>query len=306
MTTAFISEGIWSELTKAAKACRGQALVAVAYFGKGAAKLLPLPKRSWLVVDASKANVKRGATCPADLLKLHKTGVRVFHAPNLHAKVYVFGKAAFIGSANVSKHSSTLTEALVRTTDRKVTAAARQFVSGLCLQAMGPRELEKLASLYREPKFQGGTKTISALHKQLPYAPMHLVNLEIKDPPMGSASTERAGRKEAKQKRIDKLTAGLEDFHVLDDSVFPEGETVAQVVTEESGKVYVSPPGQVLHTRKWSNGKQRCTFVYLEVPNRKRISLVRIAKRLGVKKSRLQRDGRVNQELARKIRQAWQ
>ena len=133
MTTEFIEDGIWSRLTKAAKACRGPAVVAVAYFSEEAAALLPIPKGSQLVVDASEATVKCGLTCPADLLRLHKKGVRIFSVQNLHAKVYVFGAQAFIGSANASNSSATrLKEAMLRTTERDAVKAARAFVRELC------------------------------------------------------------------------------------------------------------------------------------------------------------------------------
>src|SRR5947209_1042208 len=49
MSTVFISERIWPELTKAVRGCRLTCQAAVAYFGQGAAKLLPRHKGSRLV-----------------------------------------------------------------------------------------------------------------------------------------------------------------------------------------------------------------------------------------------------------------
>ena len=46
MSTEFIDKRAWSRLANAAKKSRGPAAVAVAYFGQGAAKLLPL-KNGW-------------------------------------------------------------------------------------------------------------------------------------------------------------------------------------------------------------------------------------------------------------------
>ena len=47
--------------------------------------------------------------------------MRIFSVANLHAKVYVLGTTALIGSANASQHSAhTLVEAMLLTTDRKV------------------------------------------------------------------------------------------------------------------------------------------------------------------------------------------
>jgi len=92
MTTAFLSRDIWPQLTKAARDSRQRCAVAVAYFGKGASRLLPLGKGSRLVVDASERSVASGQTCPADLIKLVKRGVAVYGVPNLHAKVFVLGR----------------------------------------------------------------------------------------------------------------------------------------------------------------------------------------------------------------------
>jgi hypothetical protein len=303
MTTAFISEGIWPRLTKAAVACRSTALVAVAYLGKGAANLLPLTKGSRLVVDASEANVVRGATCPADLLKLHKSGVRVFHAPNLHAKVYVFGKTAFIGSANASKHSGTLTEALVRTTDRKVTAAARRFIVGLDKRELLAEELKHLKELYNPPRSLGGKKK-RAPQKKSAFAPMRIVRLSYADPPKGSKKAEAEGRREASERRVDKKTAQLDEFFNEQGAEYKLYDTVLQVINESNGRTYVFP---ILHIKKWSNGRKRCTFYFLEIPKRRRRSLKRMVEILGPgSRKRLQRDGRVNAKLASKIRLAWQ
>jgi len=53
--------------------------MAVAYFGKGASRLLPLTAGSRLVVDASECAVASGQTCPADLIKLVARGVIELH-----------------------------------------------------------------------------------------------------------------------------------------------------------------------------------------------------------------------------------
>src|SRR6266853_4325440 len=118
MTVTLLTRRIWPTLTAAAKGSRARPTVAVAYLGQGAAKLLPLPNGSWLVVDASESAVKSGQTCPAELKKLLKRGVRIYSRKNLHAKIFVFGPKAFIGSANVSRNSaSMLHEAVVAITD---------------------------------------------------------------------------------------------------------------------------------------------------------------------------------------------
>jgi phosphatidylserine/phosphatidylglycerophosphate/cardiolipin synthase-like enzyme len=156
MAITLLTDHVWQTLTAATKA-RVKPAVAVAYFGQGAAKLLPLPNGSRIVVDASEGAVKSGQTCPAELIKLLKRGVRIYSRKNLHAKIFVFGSKVFVGSANASLHSAhTLREAMLVTTDRNAIATAREFIRELCVQEIGPETLTRLAKLYRPPRLPGG------------------------------------------------------------------------------------------------------------------------------------------------------
>src|SRR5262245_61824327 len=135
MSSTFLSGVIWSRITKAIRKSQQPCYVAVAYFGRRGPKLLPLPYKSMLAVDASEPTVKSGRTDPKALLKLINRGVRVFTAPNLHAKVVVAGRRAFVGSTNASALSAdTLIEAVVSTTEPTAVAEARRFVRDNCLQ----------------------------------------------------------------------------------------------------------------------------------------------------------------------------
>ena len=154
MTSGLITTRVWEQLSLLARQARQPAHVAVAYFGSGASHLLPLPRASLLVVDGSTAAVGSGQTCPADLLALHRRGVRVHSVGNLHAKVYVFTDVALVGSANVSRHSqSTLLEAVLLTKRRSEVAAARDFVQSLCVTELSAGDLARLARLYRPHRF---------------------------------------------------------------------------------------------------------------------------------------------------------
>lgn len=62
MSTAFITQDVWPQLTKAARGSRQRCAVAVTYFGGGASRLLPLCRGSRLVVDASERAVSSGQT----------------------------------------------------------------------------------------------------------------------------------------------------------------------------------------------------------------------------------------------------
>ena len=97
--------------------------------------MLPLPKGSKLVVDASKAAVGSGQTNPSELLILLKKGVEIYSYAGLHAKVFVIGSQLFIGSTNVSGRSQErLQEAAFHTRERAIVGEARDFVKSLCIE----------------------------------------------------------------------------------------------------------------------------------------------------------------------------
>jgi hypothetical protein len=301
---------VWRRMTAAAKKDRRPAHVAVAYFGKGASKLLPLRRGSRLVVDASDAAVKSGQTCPADLKRLvTRNGVRVYTLANLHAKVFVFGSTAFVGSANASRRSSsTLIEAAVATTSQSAVKAARDLVGRHCLQNLGPEELDRLQRLYKPPRIPGGGRKRGKAPPR-PAAtlrPLRLAQLVRRAPPDGSEATEESGEKQARQRMTRPKLHELEGFSWGGDCPFRPGDVVVQVVTERNGTRMVSPPGNVVHLKPWSRGGRNCTFVYLELPTRQRIEVKRLAKRVGHgAQKRLKRGGRLRAEFAERLLAAF-
>lgn len=169
MSAKLITRHAWAALSEGARKSRKPAHVAVAYFGKGATKLLHLPPQSSLVVDASEAAVKSGQTHPADLLRMVRRSVAVYSVQNLHAKIFAFDTGAFVGSTNASMHSANvLQEAIVWVNDGAVVKAARDFVKNLCLDPLGPEELKRLQKLYRPPRFAPGERKMTGAKLRLP------------------------------------------------------------------------------------------------------------------------------------------
>jgi hypothetical protein len=94
-----------------------------------------------------------GQVSPKGLLQLYQAGVELYSNSALHAKVYVFPKAAVVGSANLSSSSRyRLHEACVLLRDPALVAQARAFVQVMAKESpsIGPAILEKLPE--REPK----------------------------------------------------------------------------------------------------------------------------------------------------------
>lgn len=311
MSTVFVCQNVWPQLTKAVRRARQRCDVAVADFGAGASRLLPLPKGSRLVVDASERAVASGQTCPADLIKLVKRGVVVYSVPNLHAKVFVLGSAAYIGSANVSRHSaSQLVEAVIRTTESGAVSAARKFVRQHFLHELTPTVLRRLAKLYRPPRFPGGKRgkrkqTTTSKQPSLPR--LFLAQLRLQDWPEKDQAMHDVEIVVAKKRQEHPRSFELESFRHTGKCGYRRGDVLIQVTDEGSGRVLVSPPGNVLHVRTRRDGSRRVSFVYLEHPARRRRPVNALARTLGQGASkRLRRNWAVrNPAFARALLNAW-
>jgi hypothetical protein len=298
---------VWRRITAAAKASNKPAYVAVAYFGKEASRLLPLTRGSRLVVDASEHAVKSGQTHPADLKRLVRKGVRVYTLANLHAKIFVFGSKAFVGSANASRRSSSaLIEAIVVTTDKSAVKAVRALIERHCLQPLGPEELDRLQSMYRPPHLPPESRRVGPRARRRGTAPtlrpLRLVQLWHHDPPEGSEAAAKAGRAAARREMTRPRAHDLDEFHWDWACPFQRGDVVVQIVNEGGGRRMVSPPGNVINVTKWARGNGRRTFVYLELPRRPRTELKRLARRIGRgAQKRLLRGGKASADFAHDV-----
>jgi hypothetical protein len=310
MTTTFLSRDIWLQLTKAARVPHQRCAVAVAYFGKGASRLLPLAKGSRLVVDASERSVASGQTCPADLIKLVERGVAVYSVANLHAKVFVLGRAAYIGSANVSSRSaSQLVEAVIRTTERSTVRAARKFVQQHCLHELTPTVLKRLAKLYRPPLVPGGKrgKPRQAMTSKRPSMPrLLLAQLHLTDWSEHEQTLHDRGMVVAKKRRKHSRRFELDDFSYEGKCPFQRGDLVVQVTDEGSSGIFVTPPGNVLHVQTGRSRNKVVSFVFLEQPARRRRQLRLIAQALGCTQKTLRRQGVIRDwSLAQALLNTW-
>ena len=311
MSTSFISQNIWSQLTKAARDSRQRCAVAVAYFGAGASRRLPLPKGSCLVVDASEHAVGSGQTCPDDLVKLQKRGIKVYSVPNLHAKVFVVGRTAYVGSANVSNNSaSRLVEAVVRTTDPDAVHAAQQFVRNLCLHELTPTVLERLSKLYRPPHVPGrkkGPKPPDILPNRPALPRLLLAQLHLKEWSDRDQAAHDKGLIIAKTRQEHPRSFELESFRNTGRCPYQKGDVVIQVTDEGKSRILVTPPANVRYIRTLRNGSRRVSFVYLERPARPRRRKKTLAKKLGRGwLKRLGRNGLVrNAAIAQALLNSW-
>lgn len=285
MKPQLFSAEVWGELTRAVRASDEPCDVAVAYFGSGAAELLPLPEGSRLVVDASEAAVSAGQTSPWELLQLVQRGVQVFSMPGLHAKVFVLGSKAYVGSANVSQNSAEhLVECMVGVSEVSVVLQARNFVRAQCLQRLTPEFLEKLAKLYRPPKFPEGPpmtcRQKSKSDTALPVVRIVRLKQDTDWPEWDEERFEKDSR-DAEALRQGPASYEVECFRWAGKSAFQRGQTVIQITETEEGHSLMSPPALVLKSVLRSKGKKVASYIYVEYPKRRRRSLEAVIRRLG-------------------------
>ena len=143
----FVATGLWDEIRVLACA-PGPKAVAVAY--ASCADAIPFSRGDTLVTDASDQAIRTGQTSAAVLAQLQREGVNVFSVEHLHAKVFVLGGVAVIGSANLSTSSQSLVEAALVTDDTEAVKEAAGWIRQLAESA---EELtpDKLAALEAIP-----------------------------------------------------------------------------------------------------------------------------------------------------------
>lgn len=130
--TSYLSDrAAWQALTAQSKrAGRASAIVAVPWVTS--AELLHLGRGDRVVVDFTDQAIAAGQTNPSQVLIWIRRGARVRSMAQLHAKVFIFGRSAYVGSTNVSPNSALrLNEAAVRTTEPSAVSAARHHLEAL-------------------------------------------------------------------------------------------------------------------------------------------------------------------------------
>src|SRR5262249_4934258 len=124
-----------------------------------------------------------------------KEGVEIHSVENLHAKVFVLGRHAIIGSSNASRHSAnSLIEAAVETTNHRVLAACRSFVLEKTGEYVTLQHAKNMVPLYSPPKF--GTRQ----GKVPRHAPLWAVCLEQADWDAEDYAADKEGSPQAEEK----------------------------------------------------------------------------------------------------------
>jgi len=289
MSTSLVADGLLNRVTAAVRRTPSRCRVAVAFLGANAAERLPLKHGSRLVVNLSEMAVRGGMTNPTEVLKLIQAGVDVHSVTNLHAKVFVVGKRAFIGSANVSTQAAShLIEAGIVTTNPQLVASCRRFVESLRGATVTPEEAKRLEKLFRPRKFAGGGRRTKGGGRRGP-TPEHgtvwIVPLKEEKWEAVDYAQARIGRPVA-QKRIRsprwyEVDEFLQEVGRLADR-FERGQRVIQITETRKAGTLVHAVGSIKNVRHYPTKRERRAIVYLQYPRGvRRISLDEFIRRLG-------------------------
>jgi phospholipase D-like protein len=269
------AHGVWSRLTALARRSKGTA-VAVPYFGSGASKLLPLKKGGTLVVRFDREAVRCGQVNPKEVIRLMKDGVEVHACANLHAKVFVFGNTAIVGSTNVSSSSAnSLIEACVEVKARRFAATCKRFVESLKGDKVGLEFAKAMVPLYRPPQFVGSRRGKAQKSRRvLPkHSDLWLVSLVSSEWKEVDYEQEEAGWSQAEKALTNPRQSEIETFAWWGSGFLEKvkrGERVLMTTKIDKRKILVSPPGRVLDIRRYRVKSRKRAIIYVEVPKDKR------------------------------------
>ena len=238
--------------------------VAVPFIGKGAAALLPLKTGSVLVTRMDEVSVRQGLVHPGEVAKLIRRGVSVHCCSNLHAKVYVFGRRAVIGSANVSRSSMGLVEAGIETTDPAVVRDARAFVLDLCVDSVGEEFARSLMPLYPGDRL-GGPGRSTRGKAQAHHSRMWVCSVIDGEWSAEAKAAHRQGRQAAEAAKQDKAKSKLVaiEFAASGWRKLKLGDRFVQHYSKGRGFDF-APPSRIIHIEPHG----RDAMLYLEAPKR--------------------------------------
>ncbi len=263
MATCFLNrEQLWRRIPTLARTTP-KAVVVVAFCGVDAPRLLPLRSGSTLIVDASAATVKAGATSPSALARFLKKRVRVYSVDHLHAKIFLFGRRVLIGSSNISTNSARLLEeAALETTDAAAVRDAKAYVRALDKNPLGPEEIRALGQIYQKPRFH-----FTGAKPQRKKAGVWLVPLRIEDWDEEDYQQANLERPKAR-KRMTSRAFELHEFHWETGRFVKDvarHQRAVQILRVKKGRTEIYRDGAIVAVRRYKKSGKRNALVFLEI-----------------------------------------
>lgn len=264
MKTRLLTHDVWERLSVLSARPRKK-YVAVPFLGRNARRHLKLRRGDVLVVKFDLGTIKSGATDPREILYFVSKGVEVHSVENLHAKVFVFGRTAIVGSTNISLSSArTLIEAGIETTDTQVVQKARDFVLSLRGDIVEPQHARLMVKHYRSPRVsKRNLKHPPRIRQSVLWAvPLVSEAWEEED-----YRQEKYAKVEAKKHLRKRRIFSIEDFLWYGGRFLDRVAREQRVLmcTDEGKKTMVTPPGRVIAVRRYQHKRGRRAIVCLAV-----------------------------------------
>lgn len=249
-------------------AAKSKGIVAVPFLGKNASTILPLLPGSVLITRLTKTDVEQGLVSPAEVIQYLGQGVEVHSCSNLHAKVYVFGKRAVIGSANVSNSSLSLVEAAVESSDEGLVGQARQFVEALRAEPVTVEFATSLLRFYRTDRVGGWTEDQAAASgpvggkTKARHSRMWVMSLVDRDWSEEVEAAADVGRPTAKSRIEDPARLGLTEigWESKTWAKLAVGDRVVQRFARGRGYVF-DAPAKIVHIEPSTDASSAAVFL---------------------------------------------
>jgi len=283
MQAQLLSSDLWRRIHVLARRA-GRCAIAVPFVGTGSSKHLRLQRGDLLVCRLDEPTARAGLTNPKEILAYLRQGVEVHTVSNLHAKVFILGRSAIIGSSNLSRHSErTLLEAAVETSSPELVRPCREFVEGLRGDEVGPEYARRLMRIYRPPRVNTIGRGPQGA-RRVRQGDVFAVGLGYFEFDELDEVAERAANRVGRQRVTDPDRFSVESFKWVGrlPHAFRRGVRILQICTD-GGINLVYPPARLLEIRRYaSNRGGRRSMVCVEVPKRLRPrSLSEVLRRLG-------------------------
>jgi len=254
MGVKLLTETVWPRLSElAGRPRRAAAAVAVPYLGAGAVKRLPLRRGDVLVTRFDDAAFAGGLVDPREVVKYLHRGVDVHAVANLHAKVFVLGDTAIVGSTNISARSADqLIEAACESDAAGFVASAARFVRSLRGDVVGLEFARLKIPLYRPPR-RSGHRTRGRKRRRLFQSPLAAVMLETVEYDNHDTLAEQKGAEDAKGRLEDPTRFAVDDFRWVGSipAIFKPGARVVRCTRISARKITVEAPARILSLRKY-------------------------------------------------------
>jgi hypothetical protein len=200
--------------------------------------------------------------------------VKVYLREDLHAKVYLFGRAAVVCSANLSKTSrSHLDEAGILTRDPQVIKSIRDWLEDRINEPVTPEWLSHCAKIYKPPRNSASrTHNRKKKHSQEHIGQrVWLTGVDLGDFPDEELKAYEKGAATARQ-RLSKPTVYYVDTirSVGKDRIAETGragDVLIQVSNEGGNDFKVYPHGRLLGKKQITTRRGAVvTYLYVELP----------------------------------------